>query len=839
MRFFLRLSAFLTLLFLVSVNAKAQSGEGGLITGTINVGTGESITSLTNAGGLFQLLNSGTVGGNLTINITSDLLTETGSVALNQPAEMAPGNYTITFRQSGAVRQIIGNNATALIVLNGADRVTFDGTQADSGQPGLIFINESPAGNTISISGNSNDTSILFCFVGKPGGGTGAALLVGSGAGTGNERTIISDSTVGSTSGTAVETAIASIGISTGQPANTGFTVRRTNVSRFYRYGIKAEATEDVLLSENYISANFAAPVNQHIAGISMGITNTNHGTNRIEKNFIADLVSSQFAGGGTSTAGIELGDVRNMTVTQNNIREFPGTASGDGNIVGIEFIGANGTSASATITNNMISLIPTANTVNRVMGIRDGSLGSGNTVTVVHNTIYLGGNGTTGVSWALLRDRFLSSTSAWRNNFLYNNRTGGAAKFSVGDQSPGSGTFSSNNNYFIGAGPAGNNHFDLGTASLGTPVTFATWQTGTPARDAASGWAGQDFTPSQVFVSINFDLHLLPTAIPALFGNAGIVSTTTDFDGDPINPAQPDIGADQLVRATASTLATGNYYNVMLAGGNVINGNVTVRGRLDLTGVASPTNPSDVLEIGCGGQTFGGSDTAYFTGKMKRNFCRDTFYDFPVGGGSGYSPVFINSLGGFYAAGYPSSLTINAVDDFLPGIVQVNGVSRYWSIVETGNVVADLYLYYRDEDVNGDENNYKAFRYTGVGQPTAVAAFAHPAENYVRTSMTTEFSDWGVGTLVPTSANVELGGRVLTADGMPIRNAQVIVSGGGLPQPITVHTSSFGFYHVTGLQAGRTYTITVGAKRYRFVNPTRIITLGESATDIDFISNQ
>lgn len=838
MKFFLRFSVFLTILFLVTIDALAQRGEGGLITGTINVGSGETVTSLTNTGGLFELLNNGTIGGNLTINITSDLITETGSVALNQSAEMAPGNYTVTFRPVGAARQIRGNNAAGLIRLNGADRISFDGTPVDTNQYGLIFTNESTTGSTISIAGNSNDTSIISCFAGKPGG-TGTVLLVGPGAGTGNERTTISDSWAGSTDGAPVETAIGSIGISTGQPANTGFTVRRTTVNRFYRYGIRAEATEDVLLSENFITHGFVAPVNQHIAGISMGLTNTNHGTNRIEKNTIVDLVSSQFAGGGTSTAGIELGDTRNLTVTQNAIREFPGAATGDGNIVGIHFIGATGTSASATITNNMISLIPSANTVNRVMGILDSSLGSGNSVNATHNTIYLGGNSTTGVSWCLLRERFLTSTTTWRNNFLFNNRTGTASKYSVGDQSPASGTFSSNNNYFIGAGPSGNNHFDLGTASLGTPVTFATWQAGTPARDAASGWAGQDFDPAQVFVSQNFDLHLLPTAIPALFGNAGIVSITTDFDGDPIDPGQPDIGADQLIRATGGMIGSGTFYNVLLAPGNVISGNLTVTGRLDLTGVVSPVNPNDVLEIGCGGQIFGGSETAYFTGKMKRNFCRDTFYFFPVGAGTGYSPVNINSVAVFSGGSYPSSLTVNAVDDFLPGIVQVNGVSRYWSIVETGDVVADLYLYYRDEDVNGDESQYKAFRHTGMGQPQMVAAFADPANNSVRTSGTTQFSDWGVGTLVPTSANVDLGGRVLDASGMPIRNAHVMVSGGGLPQPVTVQTSSFGYYRVTGLQAGQTYTVMVGAKRYRFVNPVRIITLGESIADIDFISNR
>ncbi|MBK7709036.1 MAG: hypothetical protein IPJ30_25620 [Acidobacteria bacterium] len=72
-------------------------------TGTYTVGTGGSFTSLTNPGGLFEALNAGVATGNLTINITSDLTAETGTVALNQLTEEGVGGCTLTIKPS-AVR---------------------------------------------------------------------------------------------------------------------------------------------------------------------------------------------------------------------------------------------------------------------------------------------------------------------------------------------------------------------------------------------------------------------------------------------------------------------------------------------------------------------------------------------------------------------------------------------------------------------------------------------------------------------------------------------------------------------------------------------------------------
>jgi hypothetical protein len=89
------------------------------------------------------------------------------------------------------------------------------------------------------------------------------------------------------------------------------------------------------------------------------------------------------------------------------------------------------------------------------------------------------------------------------------------------------------------------------------------------------------------------------------------------------------------------------------------------------------------------------------------------------------------------------------------------------------------------------------------------------------------------------TAADVSLAGRVTTADGRGIRNARVVISGNGLPEPRTATTGSFGYFSIEGLQAGQTYVVTVNSKRYTFSVPSRVITLLDNLADVNFVADQ
>jgi hypothetical protein len=83
-------------------------------------------------------------------------------------------------------------------------------------------------------------------------------------------------------------------------------------------------------------------------------------------------------------------------------------------------------------------------------------------------------------------------------------------------------------------------------------------------------------------------------------------------------------------------------------------------------------------------------------------------------------------------------------------------------------------------------------------------------------------------------SNNASLGGRVMTAEGQPIRNARVTLTDTTGQSRIAI-TGSLGYYQFTGLQLGETYTVRASAKRHRFQVVTVSVT-GE-AVSLDIIA--
>lgn len=79
--------------------------------------------------------------------------------------------------------------------------------------------------------------------------------------------------------------------------------------------------------------------------------------------------------------------------------------------------------------------------------------------------------------------------------------------------------------------------------------------------------------------------------------------------------------------------------------------------------------------------------------------------------------------------------------------------------------------------------------------------------------------------------------GSIMTSDGMPIRNAEVVLTGGGLAQPIKVYTGNFGQYGFTNL-TGAAYRVSVSAKRFRFQTSNQIVELNNNAANVNFMAN-
>jgi hypothetical protein len=564
--------------------------------------------SLTNAGGIFAALNLSGASCNITINITADLAAETGANALNQLA----GGFTVLIRPSGAPRTVSGSSgAGGLIILNGADNVTIDGTLVPNmieGTSALTIRNtNNTATNVISLINDASNNDILNCTV--EGGVTTGVILLGGGTTTGNDNNLISGNVVRDRTDAA---GVAFNGVivngTSAAIANSDNVISNNLCLNFIQSGILLFAgNENSTVTGNEITQS----VSRTTAMFSLGVQ-VAFGTNLISQNTIHDISTS----GTSSTFGIFLADARGTTVSRNQIYNFPSVAGATGRISGIEFDGASGLPSSVTVVNNMVSLVPAVATNQNVRGIYDFGFG-GNTFTAYYNSIYIGGTSSgTAASWALDRGTFAPTTYTAQNNLCYNNRTGGGANhFAAGDDSANTGTFVSDYNFFVGTGTTAANFFDYGTAAGGTPVSFAAWQTGPPARDANStADIAANFNPVNFFVNANAgDLHLVAGAPPSNLGTP-IGGVTIDFDGQTRSATTPDIGADEVAAPLAATGAvsrknhggTNRDINLPLSG----NSGIECRGPSTTANPSVPINPYQIIFSFANDVTVSGSTT-------------------------------------------------------------------------------------------------------------------------------------------------------------------------------------------------------------------------------------
>ncbi len=89
-----------------------------------------------------------------------------------------------------------------------------------------------------------------------------------------------------------------------------------------------------------------------------------------------------------------------------------------------------------------------------------------------------------------------------------------------------------------------------------------------------------------------------------------------------------------------------------------------------------------------------------------------------------------------------------------------------------------------------------------------------------------------------PTAAGVSLSGRVKVegASGKGIRNAQLTLTNAATGEVFSTRSGSFGAYRFDDVPVGQTYVLTISARRFSFVENTRIIALFEELTDVDFV---
>jgi hypothetical protein len=648
--------------------------------GSINVGTGETITSLTNTGGLFERLNAGTISGNVTISITSDLTAETGTVSLNQQVEEGIGGYTITFVPSGGVQRIIsGGNTNYLIRFLGADRIVFDGLNTGGNS---FLIRSTGNGRTFNFQSDASNNTIQNCTI-ESSAGTGIAIE--SGTTTGNDNITVTRNIIRDRSDTTgvPGTLISNVG-SSSAVANSNTIVSDNQLFNFTAGAINTSNAENVVYSGNTIYQT--APRTTALTAIFMVSA---FGTNSVTQNIIRDQSTTN------TFTGINLLDVRNTTVSRNRIYNISNSTGSTSALSGINFTGSSGNPASATLVNNMISIIPATNSSQIIYGIRDFGF-SGNTLNVYYNSVFIGGTATGASTWAFQRGTSTPTAITLTNNIFFNNRTGGTGNhFAVGDQSANTGSWTSNYNLFAGTGVTAANFLDYGTAAAGTAVAFATWQNGPPARDANSiANVAATYNPADYFVDVAAgDLHLKSTATAVIDAGLALGSVTTDFDGDtrPQGTA-PDIGADEFIPANPGTIqfSAATYsvtegaptvtLTVTRTGGSsgAVTANYTLGGGTATGTAACGTPGEDYVNTG-GSVSFADGDAADKTFTVA--ICSDAVYE--------ASQTFDATLAigsGTATLGTPNPATVTITDDDAVPTVSIADVTQAEGNSGTGN---------------------------------------------------------------------------------------------------------------------------------------------------------
>jgi len=551
-------------------NSEYFYGIAQAISGTYNVGSGNTYTSLTSAGGLFETINKGVLTGNVTINITSDL-DETGAFELNKLPQEG-GNYSITIRPSDSkTRKIQGTFTGALIRLIGANNVTIDGSYDGSGRY-LEFVNNATSGSR-------------------------AVLMIGSGGTTidGGKNITIQNCKFYCASNTSISIAIltsdAAVSTAPSTPSVNNLTIRNNEIFKV-QYGMILRGTTAAPLQNLLVENNILGSDNSSDYIFQYGIDVQNAPNAMIRRNTIYNIINSTSSGmwgiqvGGTQTPGIN--------IDGNHIYSLKYNGNGGWGSFGINILGGN----AHVITNNMISDITTDRYSNtstswNPFGIR---IASGSNHKILFNTINMygsqGGTNTTASLTANILFTSLLTGMDIRGNVLHNSLEGvsGTNSYNIFLFTTSSITsaFSNlNNNMYSVSGAAGK------VGGYGTAVPFID-ATNLNAWRSMTGRDVNSVENKPSFVS-DYDLHIQGTAI----GNSNFMlarhfDVLTDKDGETRN-ATTYYGADEVNPIFAITKQTGISPNKAV---HCLNESVTLSAEARITGYGDNVNRSGAPPI-------------------------------------------------------------------------------------------------------------------------------------------------------------------------------------------------------------------------------------------------
>lgn len=586
--------------------------------GLIPVGTGQTFTSLTNPGGLFEALNSGVATGNITVDLVSDLLAETGTHPLNRISEEGVGNYTFVMRPSGAARAISGAFNGALIRFNGANRVTVDGSIGGLGTDrSLSITNTSITTPSVVLFGSVGTTPItdgtLRNTIITNGVNTSSAVVISDGTTLGNAGRFANITVQNNDIRRAFVGVFATGGTTPQGGSNliyTQNTVNSTGADAIRDVGLYMQGVNGATVSQNTVgnidkvndendvgvwlatgtinatvSGNTISGIGYTGAGAfgAIGINLTPGAANSnlvVSGNRVSDISSNGNSTGSLARGIAVAGISSDLTIEQNDVQNIINTGIGTFPAYGIDISGGN----NIAVRNNFVSNVSfnmtgggAFSTQFGVFGIR---IGAGTGHRIYNNSVNLSGAlpGTANTSLLTAAFAVVNTTSTGldvRGNIFANNITGGTTSIAhVPVYLPSGGTAAmnltlNNNAYFFGTDAARQGVGQAGTTAgtnFFTTLPALTAYSGTLSAAGTNDNASQASNAAVPFIS-GTDLHLQP-ASPLATAGIPLPGVTTDIDNDPRSATTPALGADELLADVSITKTDG--VSTATAGGSV-----------------------------------------------------------------------------------------------------------------------------------------------------------------------------------------------------------------------------------------------------------------------------
>jgi hypothetical protein len=514
--------------FTASLNyglAKAYSG-------TYSIGSGNTYSTLSGPTGIFSVLNSGVLTGNIILSVTSDL-SETGDFGLGKMVEEYGSGFTITIKSStNTTRKISGAYAGGLIRLVGANNVLIDGTYNGSGNY-LTFVNTATSGSI-------------------------ASLMIGSGgSANGGKNITVKNSTFycGFNTSMSVGICVSDGIVSTSASSPDVDNLQLLNNSVYYCYwGILVRGTSAGMLDNLLIKGNSVGSSSSSSYIAQCGIDVQYATSPLITGNTVFNIINPSTA----NMWGIQLGGTLNGCVVEKNyIYSIKYTGSGGWGAYGINILGGT----AIKIQNNIISDITTdqysaTSTTYNPFGIR---IAGGSGHMIYNNTINMYGSqqnsGATASLTACIADISTYTGLDIRNNILINSLQGytGTRSFCIFLYSTSLlSTVLSQCNY--------NDYYVSGAAGV-----FSGYGTAVPYTEAATFAALQAQTTKDQN-SLNIKPVFISDVNPRLNGvNLGsstltvpvIAGVADDVDGEIRPTPNSFVGADEMTPVFALTTDT------------------------------------------------------------------------------------------------------------------------------------------------------------------------------------------------------------------------------------------------------------------------------------------